>query len=104
MTTYFVSRHPGAIEWACRKALAIDRFVPHFDPAPLHKGDVVIGTLPVHQAARVCALGARYVHLALDLPAEMRGRELSADQIESFGARLDAFDVNLSARQPEFKS
>lgn len=93
MTVWFVSRHPGAIEWARRQNLTVDRWVAHLDLAAVQPGDIVAGTLPVHLAAAVCARGARYLHLSLALPAEWRGRELSAAELERAGARLDAYDV-----------
>ena len=93
MTTFFVSRHSGAIDWAARKHLPVDRLVPHLDPALLQPGDTVIGSLPVNLAAQVCAAGAAYWHLCLELPAELRGRELSADALEQLGARIEPFDI-----------
>jgi len=93
MTTFFVTRHPGAIAWAARQGIAVDRQVAHLDPADIQPGDTVIGTLPVNLAAQVCARGARFFNLSLDVPAEARGRELSADDLERFGARLEAYDV-----------
>ena len=93
MTTWFVTRHPGAVEWAARQGLHIDRHVAHLDPQGIALGDTVIGVLPVNLAARICERGARYLNLSLDLPAEARGRELSADELERFGARLEAFEV-----------
>ena len=93
MTTFFVTRHPGAIAWAARQGIAVDRQVAHLGPADIQPGDTVIGTLPVNLAAQVCARGARFFNLSLDVPAEARGRELSADDLERFGARLEAYDV-----------
>ena len=93
MTTSFVSRHPGAIEWAARQHLHVDRLVPHLDLALVHSGDTVIGSLPVNLAAQVCAAGATYWHLSLELPVELRGRELSADDLEQLGARVEPFDI-----------
>ena len=104
MTTWFVTRHPGAVEWAARRGLHIDRHIAHLDPVDIAPGDTVIGILPVNLAARVCARGARYLNLSLDLPAEARGRELSADEIEAYGARLEAYEVSAiegSTRAPE---
>lgn len=93
MTTFFITRHPGAVEWAHRHGLSIDRHIVHLDPAEVRPGDVVIGTLPVNLAAEVCARGARYLNLSLDLPPEARGRELSADDLERYGARIEAFTI-----------
>lgn len=93
MTTYFVSRHVGAVEWATRQRLTIERFVPHLDLAQVQSGDTVIGNLPVNLAAKLCAKGAAYWHLSLTLPTELRGRELSADELEQLGARVEAFEI-----------
>lgn len=90
---YFVSRHPGAAQWAARQGFAVDRIVAHLDPAQIAAGDVVIGTLPVHLAAEVCARGARFFNLSLDLPAEARGRELSAEDLQRYGARIEPYHV-----------
>jgi CRISPR-associated protein Csx16 len=57
MSTWFITRHPGAIAWAMRQGLAVDRQLPHLDPEQIAPGDTVIGTLPVNLVARVCARG-----------------------------------------------
>lgn len=93
MTTFFVTRHPGAAAWAREQGLAVDRAVAHLDPAAVQSGDIVIGTLPVNLAAEVCARGARYLHLSLDLPADWRGRELSAADMRACGARVEEYRV-----------
>lgn len=93
MTTFFVSRHPGASAWAVQQGLAVDRPLAHLDPAEVGPGDTVIGTLPVNLAAEVCARGARYLHLSLDLPAAWRGRELSAADMAACGARIEEYRV-----------
>ncbi len=93
MTTLFVSRHPGAREWAAEEGVIVDAVVAHLDPDTIQPGDVVIGTLPIHLAARVCERGGRYLHLSLELPPDWRGRELSAADLRSCGARLEAYRV-----------
>jgi CRISPR-associated protein Csx16 len=93
MTTWFITRHRGAVAWAARHGIAVDQWIAHLAPADVQAGDVVMGTLPVNLAAEVCARGARYLNLSLDLPAEARGRELTAEDLERYGATLEEFVV-----------
>ena len=93
MTTYFISRHPGAVTWAERQGLGIDHVLPHLHPAQVQVGDIVMGTLPLPVVAQVCARGARYLHLSVNLPFELRGQELSADQLTACGAQLCEYQV-----------
>ena len=93
MTTIFVTRHAGAVEWARRRGVAADEMVAHLDPGRIAPGDIVIGTLPVHVAAEICARGGRYLHLSLNTPPEARGRELTAADMDRFGARLEEYEV-----------
>lgn len=91
--SWFVSRHQGAKEWLERQGWPVERQVSHLLPEEVSAGDQVFGTLPVHLAAELCARGARYYHLILDLPAHARGRELTADELDQYGARLVRFQV-----------
>lgn len=92
-TIWFVSRHPGAVEWAARQGLQVDRQVAHLDLNELQAGDIVIGTLPVNLAAQVCAKRARFFNLSLNLPHEARGRELSDDDLDAYGAHIEEYDL-----------
>ena len=91
--TWFVSRHPGAIEWAKGQNLAVDRWVAHLDPTDIYAGDTVIGSLPVNLAAAVCKRAARYLHLAIVVPAALRGQELSTADLQSLHAELKEFHI-----------
>lgn len=93
MTTYFVSRHPGAQDWAKKNSLDVDKWVIHLDTSCVKAGDIIIGTLPIHLAETICRLGARYWHLAVYLPEEARGHELQADDLEAYGARLKEYTI-----------
>jgi CRISPR-associated protein Csx16 len=92
MTTYFVTRHRGAIEWLRRKGIAAT-IVEHLDVGQVQPGDLVLGSLPVQIVALLNARGVRYMHLAYDTPHELRGQELSADDLERLGARLVEYRV-----------
>ncbi|MDD2845477.1 MAG: CRISPR-associated protein Csx16 [Rhodoferax sp.] len=100
MITWFVSRHPGALQWIQQCGPAFDCHVPHLDPAQVQRGDTVIGTLPVHLAAQVCARGAAYLHLVLQTPPDARGRELSAQELLALGATLQPFEIRPCKTRP----
>ena len=88
MTTYFISRHAGAVEWANQEGFLVDKQLNHFDPELIKAGDSVLGTLPINLVAELNQRGAHYFHLLLNLPAEARGKELTADDMRSYNAHL----------------
>ena len=91
---FFVSRHSGAIEWARRHPWGRQlEFTRHLDINEIRSCDTVIGTLPIHHAHAICARGAHYLHLVLDLDESQRGTELTADELDAAGARLIAYRV-----------
>ena len=95
MSIWFVSRHPGAVKWAETQGLSVDNWVAHLSVADVVAGDTIIGILPVNLVAQICAVGARYVNLSLNLPCSLRGRELGVDELIAAGAKLEEFVVSL---------
>lgn len=104
MTTWFISRHPGALQWINANNIHFDHHLTHLTDEPIAAGDIVIGSLPVNLAAEVCAKGAYYWDLSLALPEEARGRELSADELEQYQAQLNAFNVTVNANAPSLST
>ncbi|WP_374326914.1 CRISPR-associated protein Csx16 [Azonexus sp.] len=97
-SVWFVTRHEGAYDWAKQKGILDDgayavNLVSEIRPEQVAMDDYVIGTLPVHLVAEICARGAHYLHLAMDVPAHRRGTELSAAEMEAFGATCREFLV-----------
>lgn len=93
MTTYFISRHPGAVEWAESEGFHVDQRLAHFDVSIVNPGDRVLGTLPINLVAEVNERGGEYLHLTIELPADQRGKELTADNMRTFGARLEPYQA-----------
>lgn len=91
MTTYFITRHPGAIAWATQQGLSVDRQITHLDINDIQPGDTVIGSLPVNLAAEICQRGGAYIHLVLNVPEHWRGVELTAEQMIECGACLEGY-------------
>ncbi|WP_290652123.1 CRISPR-associated protein Csx16 [Aquisalimonas sp.] len=96
MSTWLVTRHPGALQWLRRHGYRDARHVSHLDIELVAKGDTVIGTLPVWMVAAVTQRGARYFHLTIPLDAACRGAELTADELDRLGARLQRYLVCLA--------
>ena len=93
MTTYYVTRHPGAIKWVNQQDIQVEKQIDHLDLETVKSGDIVIGSLPVNLAAEICQRGARYIHLSLDLSQDMRGKELTVEDMINCNARLEEFVV-----------
>lgn len=93
MTTWFISRHPGAIAWAHAHNLGNARFCAHLDVNEVARGDTVIGTLPVHLAGQVCARGARFLALTMDVPENKRGNDISSEEMSALHCSLKEFCI-----------
>lgn len=93
MATWFISRHQGAIDWVKQQRIAVDHWVTHLNVDDIQSGDTVIGTLPLHLAAKVCEKGARFFFLTLNLHTDQRGRELSAIEMAQADCSLAEYDI-----------
>lgn len=91
---YYISRHPGALDWLRANAPRPAMLIRHLSSLDaLGPEDTVIGTLPIHLVAEVCRRGVRYLHLQIDLPAHLRGVELTAEQLTELDAHLVEYFV-----------
>jgi len=93
MTTYFVTRHAGAKQWATEQGISIDYVIDHLNIEDIQTGDQVLGSLPVNLVAELNGKGARYFHLTLPLSEQQRGIEISAQLMRELGAKLEEFTV-----------
>lgn len=99
MTTYFVTRHCGAVQWANTHGITFDVHLEHLHSIDtLCSGDVIIGTLPINIISQVNEMGVRYVHLSLHIPPHLRGIELNAEQLNACDATLEEFHVSRLGR------
>ena len=94
MKTYLVTRHSGAQEWANKNDIRYDCHLKHLDISKISFGDVVVGTLPINLAADVQARGARYLHISLNLPFGLRGKELSFEEMVRYDAKLQEYKIS----------
>lgn len=92
-TTYFVTRHAGAIQWAEQQNLKNVVQVKHFDASIIKPGDQVVGTLPINLIAEINRYGGHYGHITLKLTESERGKELTASDMERLGAKIEWFSA-----------
>lgn len=64
------------------------------DTKELKKGETVIGVLPVDIIADICEKGGNYYHLFLNIPQELKWKELTEEQVRNLKPRLEEFSVN----------
>lgn len=94
MKTWLITRHSGAIEWFKHTGQHFDHHQAHITMDNIRPNDRVYGSLPIHLVEEICSRGAEYWHLSLDLPAHLRGQELTAEQLNQINARIERFIVN----------
>lgn len=80
METIIITRHAGLVEYIFEEGIAPrgTPVIPHANADDI-RGRRVIGPLPLHLAA----LAASVVSIPLILPPELRGVELSAEQVRA---------------------
>lgn len=93
-----VSRHSGAVEWLRRQGYRDTTVISHLDISLVNKGDIVIGTLPLHQAAQIAARKAQFLFIEMNIPERKRGAEISADEMDQYGAKLQEYSVRVVNR------
>lgn len=93
---YLISRHQGAVEWLDSKGFDDPILISHATVEffeELNESDMVFGTLPMSLACEVCGRGARFFNLDLAVPAEYRGKELTSELMDEFGAKLTEYRI-----------
>ncbi len=85
MKTKIVTRHSGAIEWL--KSKGIDgEILSHITESDIQMGDTIYGVLPIQLIATAIKRGAEVNVLVLpNIPIELRGKELTAQEMEDLG-------------------
>ena len=85
-----VTRHKALVEYLRELGIDVDKVVKHASPSDV-KGKVVCGVLP-HSLS---CLAKEYWEVSLALPQELRGKELSKSQIESYAKGLIGYKVKV---------
>jgi len=87
MRILIVTRHPALVQVLAGLGIT-GRVIAHVTPADVTGMDVY-GVLPY----RLAALASSFTEITLDLPPELRGVELSAEQIRAHMGALTTYTV-----------
>ena len=83
-----VTRHPALVEYFSNNGLTFDKVITHATAKDV-TGDDVYGVLPLHLAS----LANTVTTVDMNLPAEMRGKELSLTDIETYFTGMSTYKV-----------
>ena len=97
-----VTRHPALVQFLVEQGI-VDKKTPTINHATVNdiEGKHVIGVLPMHMAA----LALTITEVPLNIPAELRGKELSLEQVEKFAGEPVTYSVRTAEniRQISFR-
>ena len=87
--TIIVTRHRGLVEYLIQQGVPADTpVIEHATPEAI-RGKRVIGVLPMHLAVHA----ALVIEVPMDIPAELRGVELTAEQTAQYAGTARAYEV-----------
>ena len=87
MTTIIVTRHSGLVDWLSQRGIT-GKVIASATPDDV-RGMHVIGALPLHLAA----LADKVTTVDYFCPMELRGKDLTAQQLDDLGAVLNTYKV-----------
>ena len=90
MIDLIVTRHAGLVEYLVQEGLVQDgvEVISHASPEAI-SGKHVCGVLP-HSLSCLCA---SFTEVPLFLPAELRGKELTVEQVREFAQPISIYQV-----------
>ena len=83
-----VTRHEALVEYFSNMGITFDKVITHATAEEVTRNDVY-GVLPLHLAS----LANTVTTVDMDLPAEMRGKELSLTDIETYFTGMSTYKV-----------
>lgn len=83
-----VTRHSALVEYFSNMGITLDKVITHATAEDV-TGNDVYGVLPLYLAS----LANTVTTVDMDLPAEMRGKELSLTDIETYFTGMSTYQV-----------
>ena len=89
-----VSRHPATVN-LLKSRFPEAEVVSHMTEDNIPENALVIGNLPIEMIAKVLEKGNRFVSVVLNIPPEMRGKELSEEELKKFAKFVEVKKLEL---------
>lgn len=83
-----VTRHEALIEYFSNMGIIFDKVITHATPEDI-TGNDVWGVLPLHLAS----LADTVTTIDMNLPVEMRGKELSLTDVETYFTGMSTYQI-----------
>lgn len=83
-----VTRHQALVEYFKEANIKFDKVISHATEEEV-RGNDVYGVLPL----RLASLANTVTTIDIDIPAEMRGKELSLEDIKKYGVNISTYKV-----------
>ncbi len=91
---YLVTRHKALIELVSLLNINIDHQLPHLvNVDMITKNDCVYGNLPIELIAKICEKEAKYFNFNLTIPYNLRGKELTLDELKNYSCGFEQYVV-----------
>jgi putative CRISPR-associated protein (TIGR02620 family) len=85
MSVKIILRHRGAVEWLKSKGIE-GEVIEQVSPSNFQEGDEIYGVMPIQLVAEGIKRGCDINIIVLPkIPRELRGKELSAEEMEELG-------------------
>ena len=85
--TIIVTRHQGLVDWLAQRGI-VGTVMPSVFADDV-RGKHIVGALPLHLAAEAASVTT----VAFQCPPELRGVDLTVQQLDDLGAKLETFVV-----------
>ena len=95
MRVAIVSRHESTIKFV--KVMFKDATVfEHISDVDMLKDfDLIIGNLPLPLVAKLKEMGKRFVMISLNIPRELRGKELTLDELKKYAEMIEIEELKI---------
>ena len=100
-----ISRHPATIRFI-KSLFPSDffevRIAEHIDKPEEVKEGIVVGNLPLPLIAKLIKDGKKFIYISMEIPQELRGKELNDEQVRKYICLYDVNKVELEKWPEEF--